>query len=163
MDYSTLSFSLSLILPLLLVMQQECRSNNDSSRGGNANKICSSVYLTYIFHQRLSPQVATMTDLECELRWGEVIACQLEAGGLIMLQAPPLWTSLPCQIRRLFYWPSWLANKLSKDQPQEKKCGKQWFSDCVNARHHSCWQTQRVRRISEHVKAPSCHTSPKLH
>lgn len=43
---------------------------------GNANESCSSVYLTYIFHQRRSPWVAAVTDLECrsseEVRWALV-------------------------------------------------------------------------------------------
>lgn len=54
---------------------------------GNANKSCSSVYLTYIFHQRRSPWVAAVTDLECrsldEVRWALVNFRQ----GLIELRA----------------------------------------------------------------------------
>ncbi len=62
-----------------------------------------------------------MTDPECELRWGEVSACQFEAG---VNHASGFSLNFPAT-QIIFYWPSWPSNDLSKDQPQQKKCGRQ--------------------------------------
>lgn len=94
MDYSNLP-----PLPLLFVMQQERGSNKCSSRGGNANKSCSSVYLTYIFHQRRSPRVAAVTDLECRSLDEVRLALVKFRQGLIELRA--LLFEAPCPVTLL--------------------------------------------------------------
>lgn len=105
-----------------------------------------------------------MTYLERELRWGEVCTCQFEA-GVNHASGSSLWTCLPRQIHSLFYWPSWPANDLSKDQAQKKEMWKDnegmTAHKTVDALHQSCRQTQRARQTSEHVKELSCPSATK--
>lgn len=96
------------------------------------------MYLTYIFHQRLSPRVAAMTDLDWELRRGEVGTFQFQAGvnhvSGLSLNFP---TTSNSQIISLTFP---IGKKLFKRSSREKEDVE---DICVNTPHQSCWQGQK--------------------
>lgn len=110
---------------------------------GNANKSCSSVYLTYIFHQRRSPWVAAVTDLECrsldEVRWALVNFRQ----GLIELRALLFELLRHANVAYCFIDLLGCQGTFLNDQPPQNNVKTQWAHSGISALHRWHWHKHK--------------------